>query len=91
MGGGETLQRSDMERNDMVWSWLTKNKVYVRTKNLSQSQHVNIGWVIYSHPEYVNQALATKYLQCRMEIKTAEFELLPHCISHTTADGGGSQ
>ena len=51
-----------IKRNDRVWWWLTKNNVYVPTTTLSQSRHVNIEWMLYSHPEYVNEVLATRDL-----------------------------
>ena len=76
-----------IKRNDRVWSWLTKNKVYVRTTSLSQSRHVNLGWIVHSHPEYVNQALATQDLKRRTNSTEVRFELLPHSITHTTAEG----
>ena len=47
---------------------------------------MNTGWIMFSHPEYVNQALATRDLQQRMGMDTVELELLPHSISHTTAE-----
>jgi len=68
-----------------------KNKVYVRTTNLTQSRRVNIGWMLYLHPDYVNQALATKDLQIRMGFETADLELLPHSVTHTTTEGIKSQ
>ena len=41
--------------------------------------------MMYSHPEYVNYSLATKYLKSRMGMNSVDFELLPHSISHTTS------
>ena len=31
-----------IKQNNRVWSWLTRNKVYVRTTTLTQIRHVNI-------------------------------------------------
>ena len=76
-----------IKRNNRVWWWLTKNKVYVRTTNLTQSRHVNIGWMLYSHPDYINQATATKYLQIRIGMETVDYELVPHSITHMKTDG----
>ena len=36
------------------WTWLHKNKVFVRQTQLSQSRHANLGWLMFSHPEYTN-------------------------------------
>ena len=55
--------------------------------NLSQSRHVNLGWIVHSHPEYVNQALATQDLKRRTNSTEVRFELLPHSLTHTTAEG----
>lgn len=60
---------------------------FVRIINLTQSRHVNIGWIVNSHPEYVKQALVTQDLKRRMDVKVVRFELLPHFITHTTAEG----
>ena len=70
-----------------VFDWLTKNKVYVRTTTLSQNRHSNIGWLLYSHPEYTNQRLATNDLRARMSTRKLEFEVVPHNITHITKDG----
>ena len=59
----------------------------MRTTTLSQSRYVNIEWYLFSHPEYVNQALETRDLQSQMGMDSAAFELLPHSISHTTSKG----
>lgn len=75
-----------MKRNYRVWSCLTKNKVYSRTTNFNQSRHVNIGWIINSHLEYVNQSLATQDLKRQLNATEARFEFLPHSLSHTTAN-----
>ena len=56
-----------IKRNDRLWGWLTKNKVYVRTTQLAQSRHVNIGWILSSHAEYSNQELACADLRHRMD------------------------
>ena len=82
-----TTPFSAIKRNDRLWSWLTKNKVFVRTTQLAQSRHVNIGWCLYSHAEYSNQELARADLQRRMGRECADFELVPHTSSHITSDG----
>ena len=76
-----------IKRNDRFWSWLTKNKVFVRTTQLAQSRHVNIGWMLHSHAEYSNQALAVVDLQRRMGREESDFELVPHSSSHMTSEG----
>jgi len=58
-----TTSFNNIKRNDRLWSWLTKNKGFVRTTQLSQSRYINIGWVLNSHAEYSNQKLARVDLQ----------------------------
>lgn len=76
-----------IKRNDRLWGWLTKNKVYVRTTQLAQSRHVNIGWILSSHAEYSNQELACADLRHRMDRPENDFELVPHTINHLTSAG----
>ena len=66
---------------------MTQNKVFVRTTTLSQSRHVNLGWILYSHPEYSNHGAARADLLHRMGSSNDDFELVPHSISHTTSSG----
>ena len=76
-----------IKHNDRFWSWLTKNKVYVRTTQLAQICHVNIGWILHSHAENSNQELAAADLQRRMGREESDFELMPHSSSHMTSTG----
>ena len=69
------------------WTWLTRNKVWIRQTHLSQSRHANLGWIMYSHPEYTNQALASEDIKNRLEDNTLEIELVPHQLSHTEPSG----
>ena len=77
----------ELKKEDRFWAWMTQNKVFVRTTTLSQSRHVNLGWLLYSHPEYSNQESARADLMHRMGNSNGDFELLPHSISHTTSSG----
>ena len=82
-----TVPFSTIKRNDRLWAWLTKNKVYVRTTQLNQSRHVNIGWLLNSHAEYSNHEMARADLQHRMDREENDFELVPHTSNHMTSEG----
>jgi len=77
----------ELKKEGRFWAWMTQNKVFVRTTTLSQSRHVNLGWLLYSHPEYSNQDSARADLIHRMGNANGDFELVPHSISHTTSSG----
>ena len=81
-----TTPFSVIKRNDWLWAWLTKNKVFVRMTQLTQSRYVNIGWCLHSHAEYSNQELARADLQQLMGREGADFELVHHSSSHITSD-----
>jgi len=59
----------------------------MRTTTLAQSNNVNIGWILLSHPKYGSQEMAKDDLQRRMERESADFELIPHTTSHVTGEG----
>ena len=82
-----TTSFAAIKRNDRLWSWLTKNKVFVRTTQLAQSRHVNIRWMLHSHAEYSNQELAVADLQQRMGREEADFELVPRSSWYMTSAG----
>ena len=82
-----TASFSVIKRNYRLWSFLTKNKVFVRTTQLTQSRHINIRWLLNSHAEYSNQELSQVDLQQRMGRDETYFELVPHTSSHITNDG----
>ena len=67
-----------IKQSDQFWSWITKNKIFVRPTTLSTKHHANIGWLLYSHPDYTNQRNAINDLRNRMTTRTLEFELTPH-------------
>ena len=48
---------------------------------------MNIGWMLHSHAEYSNQALAVADLKRRMGREESDFELVPHSSSHMTSEG----
>ena len=48
----------ELKKEERFWAWMTQNKVFVRTTTLSQSRHVNLGWLLYSHLEYSNHDAA---------------------------------
>ena len=48
---------------------------------------MNLGWIVNSYPEYVNQALATQDLKRRTNSTEVRFELLHHSLTHTTVEG----
>jgi len=73
--------------NDRLWSWLTKNRVFVQTMQLDKSCHVNIGWIINSHAEYSYQELARADLQRRIGRGKNDFELVLHTSSHVDSEG----
>ena len=62
-------------------------KVFVRTTQLTQNRHVNIGWMLNSHVEYSNQELARADLQQRIGRDKADFELVLYGSSHITRTG----
>ena len=70
-----TVPFTTIKRNNRLWSWLTKNKIFVRTTQLGQSRHVNIGWLLNSHAEYSNQEIARADLQRRMGRDTMDLYL----------------
>ena len=74
------------KQDDRVFTWLQRNRVFIRQTILSQNRHANIGWLLYLHPEYTHQRLAISDLRLRMKTRTLEFELVPHTISHHTKD-----
>ena len=74
------------KQDGRLFGWLQKNKVDICTTTLSQSRHCNIGWLLYSHPEYTNQRMAIDDLQYQMKTRQLEFELVPHTIVHYTKD-----
>jgi len=82
-----TVPFSTIKWNDRLWAWLTKNKVFVCTTQLTQSRHVNIGWILNSHAEYSNQEMARADLKHRMNREENDFELVPHTSSHITCEG----
>ena len=73
------------KQDDRLFSWLQKNRVFIRQTTLSQNRHANIGWLLYSHPEYTSQTLAASDLRSRMSTRKLEFELVPHNIVHITS------
>ena len=73
--------------NARLYKWLMDNKVYVRQSTLSTHRHSNLGWVLYSHPEYTNFANATYDIRGQIKTKALEFEMIPHNIIHTNSEG----
>ena len=70
-----------------LWKWLVDNKVFLRQTTLSSKRHSNLGWLLYSHPEYTNFVQAVEDLTSRMKTRELEFELLPHNIVHMNSQG----
>ena len=57
---------SNIKCNDQLWTWLTKNRVFICTTQLAQMGHVNIRWMKFSHAEYSSQELARVNLHQQM-------------------------
>jgi len=65
--------------------WLATNQVWVRLTTLLLSNHVKMGWLLRSHPNYTNFNKATTDLGRRIGV-AVEIEILPHTISHRFSD-----
>ena len=64
-------------------AWLTQNKVWVRPTTLPSSKHVEIGWLLCSHPTYTHFKTATEELIKRIGADPpVELELLPRTLTH---------
>lgn len=74
------------KRNKRFFQYVDENKVYVRQTTLSENHHANIGWFLFSHPDFTNQANAVKELKQKIQSSDLEFELVPHRISHIDKD-----
>ena len=77
----------DLKNEERFWAWMTQNKVFVCTTFLSQSHHVNLGWLLYYYPEYSNQRSARADFIGWMGTSHGDFELISHSISYTTSSG----
>ena len=75
------------KKQEIFWTWMPQNNIFVCTTTLSQSCHVNIGWLLYSHPEYSTQVRAREDLIQRMGNTNEEFELLHHSLVPITSTG----
>jgi len=75
-----------IKRNNKLFDWIQKNKVWVKPTILSSSQHVKIGWLLRSHPLYTNYSWATMDLLQWIGADGAELELSSHSLSHKMAD-----
>ena len=71
--------------NLWFWSWLHKHKIYIRQTTLSAKKHSNLGWFMFSHPEYTHFQTAVNDIRTRIKTRTLEFEPVAHNIVHKTS------
>ena len=75
-----------IKKDQRFWNYIIENRIYVRPTTLSDNVHANIGWLLFSHPDFTNHKEAISDLRNRMKSDDLEFELIPQTISYPNDD-----